>query len=91
MLTDEQKKKILEVLLSKTKRLTCPMCQNHDFQLSDGYFLNIMQIEFETLAIRGTAIPTIGVICKNCGFLSQHALGPLGILHNHKFDKDDSK
>ena len=80
MLTKEQKDKIKVAFDSKIQSLTCPMCQNKSFVMADGYFNNTMQEDFSALIVGGQSIPTIGVICTNCGFVSQHAIGVLGLL-----------
>ncbi len=80
MLTYEQKEKIKDELIKKVPNLTCPMCQNKGFTMADGYFLNSMQADLNSVNLGGEAIPTIAVICNNCGFVSQHALGSLGLL-----------
>ena len=33
-----------------------------------------------TLRAKFAAIPTIAIVCNNCGYISQHALGALGLL-----------
>jgi len=80
MLTREQKEKIKIELLKKLPSLICPMCQGRGFTMADGYFLNSMQEDLTSIDLGEKAIPTIGVICKSCGFVSQHALGALGLL-----------
>lgn len=80
MLNNEQKKKIAETLEKKQHALTCPMCQNKNFIMADGYFNNNMQTDFGSFSIGGPTIPTIAIVCSNCGFVSQHALGVLGLL-----------
>ncbi|MCD7972344.1 MAG: hypothetical protein LUG18_06715 [Candidatus Azobacteroides sp.] len=88
MLSNEQKKKIVEELAKRTNGLTCPMCQNKSFIMSDGYFNNSMQADLRNINIGGPSIPTIGIICNRCGFVSQHALGTLGLLP--KIEEDES-
>ena len=80
MLSNEQKKKITDELSSRIKQLACPMCHNLSFILADAYFNNSMQSNFKGIEIGGPSIPTIGIICSHCGFVSQHALGILGLL-----------
>ncbi len=86
MLDNEQKKKLGEELQKRKHNLTCPMCQNKNFIMADGYFNNTMQTNLSGLELGGPSIPTIGIICSNCGFVSQHALGVLGFL-----PKDEKK
>lgn len=89
MMTNEQKEKIKAELLKKVPVLTCPMCQNKSFSMANGYFSNTLQIDFNSLALGGKAIPTIGIICNNCGFVSQHAIGRLGLLPKNEEIKSD--
>lgn len=90
MLNNDDKKKIAEALEGRKHGLTCPMCQNKNFIMADGYFNNNMQTDFGSFSIGGPAIPTIAIICSNCGFVSQHALGVLGLLpKNENIKKDE--
>lgn len=90
ILSIEDKKKIAEALEKKKNGLTCPMCQNKNFIMADGYFNNIMQTQFNSMSIGGPAIPTIAIVCSNCGFVSQHALGVLGLLPATEIKTDES-
>ena len=65
------------------------MCQNKNFIMADGYFNNNMQTDFGSISIGGPAIPTIGIICDNCGFVSQHAIGVLGLLPKENSKRDE--
>jgi hypothetical protein len=89
MLDNEEKKKITEKLNERIKGLTCPMCKNHKFIIADGYFNNGLQTDFSSLSIGGPSIPTISIICDNCGFVSQHALGVLNLLPKELKKKED--
>lgn len=80
MLTDQQKQDIINRLREKAPNLKCPMCRTNAFHLANGYFVNTIQSDFNSLALGGEALPTIAIICKNCGFVSQHAVGGLGLL-----------
>ncbi|MBY0536620.1 MAG: hypothetical protein K2P88_12290 [Chitinophagaceae bacterium] len=80
MLTEQQKQDIVKRLSEKAPNLRCPMCQTNAFSLADGYFVNTMQSDFNSLALGGQAIPTVAIVCNNCGFVSQHAVGSLGLL-----------
>ncbi|MDR1746943.1 MAG: hypothetical protein LBR49_06695 [Tannerella sp.] len=74
------KREIAQELSEKISRITCPMCQNNRFVLADGYFNNQLQRDIGSYSIGGAGIPTVAIICENCGFVSQHALGSLGLL-----------
>jgi len=80
MLTSDQKIRIKEEIDKRIRTLTCPMCQNKSFVMADGYLYATMQSDLNSLSIGGPGIPAAGIICNNCGFISQHALGILGLL-----------
>lgn len=80
-LSDADKQRIIDKLNEKGVRAPCPMCGNKNFVLADGYFNHPIQSNPRAgLVIGGPSIPTIAIICSNCGFTSQHALGALGLL-----------
>ena len=92
MLTNEQKEEIKKKLVAKAPNLTCPMCSNKSFSMAEGYFMNTMQSDLSSIALGGQSIPTIGIICNNCGFVSQHALGTLGLMPKEtKTNNDEPK
>lgn len=84
MLSNEEKVKLIDALGSKVRQFNCPMCHNKKFVMADGYFNNATSTDFTSISIGGTSIPTIAIICENCGFVSQHALGILGFLPKDK-------
>ena len=38
----------------------------------------------EHLVMGGSMMPVIGLVCSQCGFISFHALGALGLLEGKK-------
>ncbi len=80
--SQEQKVKLEEKIIERVGELKCPMCQTKNFIMVEGYFNNTIQIELHITALGGSSIPTIPIICMNCGFTSQHAIGILENL-NH--------
>ena len=81
-LTPEEKQKIIEALGKKKVNGPCPRCGNNNFILADGYFNHSMQTDLKNFSLGGPSIPTIATVCSNCGFISEHALGVLGLLKN---------
>ena len=79
-LSDAQKKQIADALQRKGAARPCPRCGNNSWILADGYFNNPIQVQVGALVIGGPSIPSVVVVCSNCGFISQHALGALGLL-----------
>jgi hypothetical protein len=84
-LSDADKKRIVEKLKEKGVQGHCPMCNNTNFVLMDGYFSHPLQGNPSSgFVIGGPTIPSIAVVCSNCGFMSNHAVGALGLLPPEK-------
>ena len=65
----------------------CPMCSTDVFNFEDGYLTPVLQADIDRPSFSGRSIPCVVVTCLNCGFVSQHALGALGMLPR----KDDAR
>ena len=76
----EERQRIIDILKKKNVNLPCPRCSNKSFSLVEGYFNQSIQGDLKGMVIGGPSIPTTVTICNNCGFLSQHSLGVLGLL-----------
>lgn len=85
--SQEQKEKIIKALEERGAKLPCPRCGNKSFTLLDGYFNQTIQSELSGIMIGGPSIPSVVVACARCGFLSQHALGALGLLPKEEGSK----
>jgi hypothetical protein len=92
MLTEERKAELIRVLAEKlskySKRSICPMCGHAHFTIADAYFSNTLQTDLNSVNLGGLAIPSLAIICTNCGFISQHSLGILGLLHSAEVGRD---
>ena len=92
MLTEEKKREIVDLLqarLAKNGRaLKCPMCGHNHFTAADAYFLNMLVTDLKAVPFGGPAVPATSIICLNCGFISQHALGILGLLPESEVTSD---
>jgi predicted nucleic-acid-binding Zn-ribbon protein len=78
-LTTEQKNKIKRILDERGVSQPCPRCSNKNFTMAKGYFSQPIQAQLSGY-LEGRALPSIAIICDNCGYISQHALGSLGLL-----------
>jgi len=87
--SQKEKAKIIEALKNKTE-LLCPACKHKHSQVVDGYFVHIIQESTKNIKLSGQAIPTIVLMCLNCGFISQHALGILGFSADEGVKDDES-
>jgi len=79
-ISQEEKQKIIRALDERGANLPCPRCGNESFTLAGGYFHQGIQTDPQVNLIGGPSIPSVVVICNQCGYLSQHALGALGLL-----------
>jgi predicted nucleic-acid-binding Zn-ribbon protein len=77
---EDEKQKIIQALEERGAKLPCPRCGNQQFTLVDGYFNQTIQTELKGMVIGGPSVPSIVVVCTRCGYMSQHALGALGLL-----------
>lgn len=84
MPTEEERKRIIDILNARAtqlgRQLRCPMCGHENFSLTDGYFAPVVQLDLKSFKLGGTVVPSVSIICTNCGFISQHAMGTLGLL-----------
>ena len=80
MLNEEQKKRIILRLSEKGAIRACPRCGKQNFTLLDGIFNQTVQADIKNLRMGGTTLPAVVISCDNCGFLSQHSIGVLGLL-----------
>jgi hypothetical protein len=79
-ISSEAKAKIIAALEKAGARMPCPRCGNQKFSLLGGYLNHSVQTELTGLTLGGPSIPSVVVVCDRCGFISQHALGALGLL-----------
>ena len=83
----EVKDKIAQKLAERGAVQACPRCGHPNFSLLDG-FINLPLNKEVTgdVIIGGPQVPCAVVGCNNCGNLSYHALGALGMLPENKED-----
>jgi len=83
MFDENKKEQMMRKLEDRLNRLIsqvkCPMCGDSHFKLSDAYIRNELQEDLRKRISEGSSIPSIAIICDNCGFISQHALSILGL------------
>lgn len=79
-LSEAERQRIAEVLEEKGATAPCPRCGKRNFAVLEGYFLHSLNTLGGTFNLGGPSIPVAVIACSNCGFLSEHALGALGLL-----------
>lgn len=88
MLNDSQKMQVVDTLTQRLKQkqrgFVCPMCSHDKFVLLDSYIRNEIVTDLDGVQLGGPSVPAAAIICVNCGFISQHALGTLNLLPTKK-------
>lgn len=86
------KNKFKEKITQKTQDLRCPLCHNNNMVI-EGPFSKTIQSNPGSLVIGGPSVPTMAVICSNCGYIREFALGSVGLLDQIKKrkEKDEKK
>ena len=80
-MTKQDKQKYIQILNDKKATLPCARCGNTNFSILDGYFRHEVQQKLDgNISFGGAHIPCLAVACENCGNISMHALGALGLL-----------
>lgn len=87
----EEKEKIIKALEERSVNLPCPRCGNQQFSVAEGYFSQSLQKDLGGVILGGPTLPSVVIVCTRCGFLSQHALGALGLLDNRGNGEQDNK
>ena len=75
------RKKVADLLQAKGVKLPCHRCGSLKFSVIDGYTNYPVQPELSGgIIIGGPTVPAALVVCENCGAMTAHALGALGLL-----------
>ena len=77
-LTERQKKELTSTLQTKIHG-ECPMCRQRQWTLADEVVGAVSAALSGGLGLGGPYVPMIQLVCANCGFVSHHAVGALGV------------
>lgn len=81
-LTQEQRDRIVQTLLSKNQFMCCPMCKGGLSVLPDVYTMPAFDISDGNLNLPNSPmIPCAGLACKICGNISFFTLSALGMKY----------
>lgn len=58
----------------------CARCGRQKFALLDGFARIDQQTDMSTVSFGGPTVPCAIIACENCGNVTLHALGALGLL-----------
>lgn len=77
-MTDRQKQTIQAALQAKGVAV-CPMCRRSGWQVGEDLVHAPATSLGGGMSLGGPHIPMAQIVCTNCGFVSHHAVGVLGI------------
>ncbi len=75
----DRRQQIISALEARSVNMPCPRCGTRSFDLVAESTIAIQERP-GTVVVGGPAIPVVVVACTNCGFITEHAIGPLGLL-----------
>lgn len=76
---EAKKLKIIDALKVKGVNLPCPRCGSKSFQVIGATLLQLNDNP-NSVVLGGPSVPAAVVACSNCGYLTNHALGALGLM-----------
>jgi hypothetical protein len=79
------KDKIAKLLTARGATKPCHRCGHTTFAVLDGYTTYPLQDNLDGgMVLGGPAVPVALVACSNCGAVTPHAVGALGLLPSAK-------
>lgn len=78
-ISNRKERQIIKALEDRGVDQPCPRCGKDDFAVLGGYVVHVLQTKPAEINLAGPAVPSVGIVCANCGFISHHALGVLRI------------
>jgi hypothetical protein len=87
--TPEVKQQIMNALKEHGVKGSCPRCGTDSWALVDGYVYHPVGDDAGRLVIGGRTLPTISLLCANCGYLSEHSPVVLGLQAPFADDSDE--
>lgn len=75
------RKEVANTLNRKGATRPCHRCGQNSFSVLEGFSNIHLQKDFSAgLVLGGPTVPVVHIVCNNCGAITPHALGALGML-----------
>lgn len=84
-ITPHQQTLILEAINAKGAVRPCYRCGNPGHSVHNSLTNLMLAGATNNIVFGGTTVPAAIVFCNNCGLVSMHALGGLGLLNHPAF------
>src|ERR1700686_648026 len=83
-ISTDDKHKIIAALKARGAG-SCPRCRDSQWTVSEYSRIEVQATMDRDTAVRNS-ITAVMIVCENCGFISQHALQPLGVWPHTEAD-----
>lgn len=80
MMTEEKKRQIVKALSQRVNSIVCPICHQSKYSFVDGYTIDPVQDDYKAVQLGGKFIPSVMLVCNNCGHIDRFSLGVLGLM-----------
>lgn len=85
---EETKKQIINALTKRVESFVCPMCHQSKYSFVDGYTVDAVQKDYKNIRLGGRLIPSVMLVCNNCGHIDRFSLGVLGLIDQGEQQQD---
>ena len=86
-----RKTEIINELNKRVQSFICPICHQAKYSFIDGYTVDPLQSNYKNLDLGGKMIPSVMIVCNNCGHIDKFSLGILGLLDKNNETTDKSE
>ena len=89
---EKEKDRILKRFSELIPNPECPMCLNRQFTIVDSYITMPVADEYQKLSpLFKRAIPSVGVICTRCGYISIHSMSVMKLMDIKEKSVNDNR
>lgn len=71
---------VIRELTQRGATKPCARCGGKQFSVEQGFVAMPVQTTFKSFSLGGLTIPAVVVVCNQCGAITLHSLGALGML-----------
>lgn len=84
MMNEEKKKQIINALSQRVSSFVCPICHQSKYTFVDGYTVDPVQEDYKGMQLGGKIMPSVMLVCNNCGHIDRFSLGVLGLMEKEE-------
>lgn len=88
-MNEERKKQIISALNQRVSSFVCPICHQARYTFVEGYTVDTVQEDFKDVQLGGRIIPSVVLVCGNCGHIDRFSLGLLGLMEKEEQSEEN--